>query len=171
MRRPHRSALTTLFVLVTACGGDDGLPSNGSQPDLGQWDTRASLATARQEMPSALIGGRIYTPGGYDAQGATVAVLEIYDVAADRWTAGPAMPDGRNHPGVAAASGRVFVTGGYTASGPRQAESSTRSEARCRASFRTRRSTIRLEDRGAAWPTCRRRATARVPWRWATRST
>src|SRR6185312_7119246 len=108
------------IALAASCGGENGAP-NGSQPGLGTWDARASLPTARQEMPSALIGGRIYTPGGYDRQGATIAVLEIYDVAADRWTGGPAMPEGRNHPGVSAVGGVMLVTGGYTSSGPASA--------------------------------------------------
>ena len=67
-------------------------------------------------MPSALIANRIYTPGGYDASRATSAVLEVYDSATDRWTAGPTMPEGRNHPCVVAGGGRLFVIGGYSAS-------------------------------------------------------
>src|SRR5262245_48773356 len=106
--------------LVIACS-DDSPPTDQSQPGVGVWDTRAPLLTARQEMPSALLGGRIYTPGGYDAQGATVATLEIYDIAADAWTNGPSMPEGRNHPGVTVARGLVFVTGGYTSAGPASA--------------------------------------------------
>jgi hypothetical protein len=64
-------------------------------------------------MPSALIGGSVYTPGGFDAQGRASAVMEVYDVAADRWSSAPPMPEGRHHPGVAAADGKVFVIGGY----------------------------------------------------------
>ena len=107
-----------LVISAVACGSDDGPPSTGSVPGTGLWDTRAPLGTPRQEMPSAMIDGRIYTPGGYDAQGATVAVLEIYDVAVDRWSVGPAMPDGRNHPGVSTLGSGVYVTGGYTGAGP-----------------------------------------------------
>src|SRR6476620_4955654 len=107
-------------ALAVACG-DDNSPTDQSQPGSGLWDTRAPLPTARQEMPSALLGGRIYTPGGYDAQGATVATLEIYDVAADVWTKGPSMPEGRNHPGVTVAGGLLFVAGGYTSAGPASA--------------------------------------------------
>jgi len=65
--------------LAVACGDDDGPSTDQSQPGVGSWDARAPLLTARQEMPSVLIDGRIYTAGGYDAQRATVATLEIYD--------------------------------------------------------------------------------------------
>jgi len=109
------------FVILSGllnCGGGAGMPSSGtSAPGDGVWAAKAPLPTARQEMPSALVAGRIYTPGGYDAKGQTVAVLEVYDVAADRWSSGPALPEGRNHPGVAAAGGMVFVIGGYAPNG------------------------------------------------------
>ena len=110
-----------IWPVVIACSAglsfavgcsDDNSPVDQQQSGVGVWDTRAPLPTARQEMPSALLGGRIYTPGGYDAQGATVATLEIYDPAANVWTTGPSMPEGRNHPGVTVAGGLVFVTGG-----------------------------------------------------------
>src|SRR5687768_18517084 len=81
MRLPSRSIALALVVAALACGDDDGPPSNGSVPGTGSWDVRASLGSARQEMPSALVDGRIYTPGGYDSQGGTVGTLEIYDVA------------------------------------------------------------------------------------------
>src|SRR5262245_35816551 len=84
---PISALAVALAGSAVACGGDDGPPSNGSVLGTGRWDVRAPLGTARQEMPSALIGGRIYTPGGFDAQGGTVAILEIYDVASDRWSA------------------------------------------------------------------------------------
>ena len=66
--------LSASLSLALACGGD-GPPTDQSQPGVGVWDSRAPLPTARQEMPSALVDGRIYTPGGYDAQGGTVATL------------------------------------------------------------------------------------------------
>src|SRR5262245_32271159 len=113
-----RACFAVMIAVATACRGANNGPPNGSQPRAGTWDTRAALPTARQEMPSALINGHIYTPGGYDRQGATVAVLEIYDVATDRWTSGPPMPEGRNHPGVSAIAAVVLVTGGYTSAGP-----------------------------------------------------
>jgi len=81
---PGGLLLSASVSLALACS-DDGPPTDQSQPGIGVWDPRAPLLSARQEMPSALVNGRIYTPGGFDAQGATVATLEIYDVAADRW--------------------------------------------------------------------------------------
>src|SRR5262245_41226644 len=115
---PATLAIVSSVLLGTTCGnGANGPSPGGSTPTTGSWVAKAALPTARQEMPSALINGRIYTPGGYDAGGQTVAVLEVYDLAADRWASGPAMPEGRNHPGITAAGGQLFVIGGYAASG------------------------------------------------------
>lgn len=66
-------------------------------------------------MPAAAIGTRIYVAGGLAADGSALATLEIYDVSADRWTAGPTMPAARHHPGTGALGGKVYVTGGYDA--------------------------------------------------------
>jgi N-acetylneuraminic acid mutarotase len=64
-------------------------------------------------MPSALLDGRIYTPGGLDAQGAASALVEVYDPSANRWGSAPPMPEARHHHGVATAAGKLYVLGGY----------------------------------------------------------
>jgi len=66
-------------------------------------------------MPAVAIGTRIYVAGGLAADGSALATLEIYDVSTDQWTAGPAMPAARHHPGAAALGGKVYITGGYDA--------------------------------------------------------
>ena len=106
--------LTAVLTPILACSNG---PADAGGMFAGVWSTRASLPTARQEMPSAHVAGRIYTPGGYDSAGQTSAVLEVYDVASDRASAAPPMPEGRNHPGVAASGASVYVIGGYTAAG------------------------------------------------------
>ncbi len=109
-------AVIILAGLGAGCAqGGEPPSSTPTPPGAGAWTAKAALPTARQEMPSALIAGRIYTPGGYDAAAQTTAVLEIYEVATDRWSTGPSMPEGRNHPGVVAVAGSVFVVGGYSA--------------------------------------------------------
>jgi hypothetical protein len=74
--------LATLFIAPAARCGRDTV--NGSFQGPGEWTARAPLPTARQEMPSVHLAGRIYTAGGFDADRAASAVLEIYDVAQDR---------------------------------------------------------------------------------------
>jgi N-acetylneuraminic acid mutarotase len=71
------------------------------------------MLTSRQEMPSALLNGRVYTPGGMNPQGDASAVMEVYDPASNAWSAAPSLPEGRHHPGTAVAGGRLYVIGGY----------------------------------------------------------
>ncbi|HJU64193.1 MAG TPA: kelch repeat-containing protein [Gemmatimonadaceae bacterium] len=108
-------AVALLTSLLAACGEGSELPGLNEPPEElpGTWTTRAALPTPRQEMPSALIGNSIYTPGGLGLSGGASDVLEVYDVAADSWSSGPAMPGARHHPGVAVSGGRLFVIGGY----------------------------------------------------------
>lgn len=115
MRTPRRRLTALCALLAAACGEGSGLPGINEPPDdlPGTWATAAALPTPRQEMASALISDRIYTPGGLGISGSASAVLEVYDVPSDVWAAAPDMPEGRHHPGVAAAGGRLFVIGGY----------------------------------------------------------
>ncbi|HSL72702.1 MAG TPA: hypothetical protein VK864_20795, partial [Longimicrobiales bacterium] len=68
-----KSQLPFLICALTAC-------STNGEPvaidPVGDWSVKSPLPTPRQEMPSALIANRIYTPGGYDAGRAASAVLE-----------------------------------------------------------------------------------------------
>ncbi len=109
-----RRRVAVCAILLAACGGSDDL-TTGELDLTGSWATRAPLPAPRQEMPSAEISGRIYTPGGLDAQGAASSALTIYDVLGNGWGAGPPMPQPRHHPGVASRGGRLYVIGGYGA--------------------------------------------------------
>jgi hypothetical protein len=69
------------------------------------------LPTARYN-PVAALGpdGRIYVLGGYNFTYLTT--VEVYDSAADSWSAGPAMHQGREGGGATMAQGVIFVVGG-----------------------------------------------------------
>lgn len=80
----------------------------------GQWLARASLATARQEVGAALLGGRVYVVGGLTGPPlAALASVEVYDPALDAWSAASALPAARDHMGVAALGGELWVVGGF----------------------------------------------------------
>ena len=107
--------VSTGAALVLAGCASGNQPVTGEFAGEGTWTSKAPLPAARQEMPSAAVGARIYTPGGLDAQGAASSALTIYDVATDGWSTARPMPESRHHPGVAAAGGKVYVIGGYGA--------------------------------------------------------
>ncbi len=116
---------SVVALLLAGCGsgGDGSVSPVDTNPAVrGTWSARAPLPTPRQEMPSALLGGRIYTPGGMDPQGSALGLMEVYDPVTNSWAAAPPLPEGRHHPGVAVAGGRLYVLGGYLpGSGPLRA--------------------------------------------------
>ena len=87
-----------------------------AQTDLGQWITRAPLPSARQEMPHAVIDGKIYVVGGIDGGRLATNVMEVYDPALDLWSPAKALPVSMHHLGLAAANGKLYVLGGYIGS-------------------------------------------------------
>ncbi len=80
------------------------------------WRSLSPAPTARTEVGAAVLAGRIYVTGGFASpDGATVPTLEVYDIAADRWEAGPSLPVGVNHAMSVAHDGVVYVFGGSLA--------------------------------------------------------
>jgi N-acetylneuraminic acid mutarotase len=89
-------------------------PARAACPDgTGQWVDHAPLATARQEVGAARIGGKVYVVGGLLANFQATATVEAYDIAADQWSPVAAMPAGRDHTAVAAVGGILYVAGGF----------------------------------------------------------
>ena len=71
------------------------------------------MPTARSELTSATLHGRIYVAGGIAQLGASTD-FAVYDPQADVWAELPPLPEDLHHLGAAAAGGRIYVTGGYT---------------------------------------------------------
>lgn len=80
----------------------------------GQWSARASLATPRQEVGAALLGGRVYVVGGLGGPPlSALASMEVYDPALDGWSNAAPLPAPRDHMGVAALADELWVVGGF----------------------------------------------------------
>lgn len=87
--------------------------------------TSADLISGYQDLASAprpvrnesvvFWDGKLYKIGGYD--GAAQAYLDIYDIAADTWTAGADMPGARYWIDCVAIAGKIYCAGGYLTSG------------------------------------------------------
>ncbi|MGD9890146.1 MAG: Kelch repeat-containing protein [Dehalococcoidia bacterium] len=82
-----------------------------SQPS-GTWSNGPPLVEGRAEVAAAVLDGRIYVGGGFDADGADLSSFEMLDPAAGQWVQRASIPVGLNHLGLAAAAGRVWVSGG-----------------------------------------------------------
>ena len=79
------------------------------------WTVRAPMpaGTQRGSSITGAIDGKIYVAGGL-RNGASTEV-SIYDPVADGWTAGPPLPQPRDHGCGGAVGGKLYVTGGRNA--------------------------------------------------------
>jgi N-acetylneuraminic acid mutarotase len=65
------------------------------------------------DVEAAVIGGKIYLPGGQLASGEATNILEIYDIGNGQWFAGAPLPVACIAPAVVAFEGRLYVFGGW----------------------------------------------------------
>lgn len=86
------------------------------------WSAGADLNTARNAAAAAVIDNRLYVVGGRspgiranDQQ--SLASVEVYTAAANRWTAGVALPAARASLALVALGGKLYALGGETTSG------------------------------------------------------
>ncbi|HEX2047974.1 MAG TPA: kelch repeat-containing protein [Acidimicrobiales bacterium] len=144
MRAPRPACL--LLVLAAACNGgsttDNTMAPSTTRtttttttgttttsttvaPPPPTWQSRAAAPTARQEVASAVAGGRVWVMGGLTSAGATDAV-EAYDPATDRWAPGPGLPVALHHASATTYRGEIVVMGGFLAAGSLYARPSDR---------------------------------------------
>jgi non-specific serine/threonine protein kinase len=123
MKRPAWiSVLAAVAVVAGGCTGpdrpeQDGRPTTPAAPPVASpglaWRKLAAAPSARTEVAAAVAGTRVYVVGGYRADGATVADVEVYDTASGRWERGPDLPVAVNHAMAATVGDTVYVFGGY----------------------------------------------------------
>jgi N-acetylneuraminic acid mutarotase len=84
------------------------------------WKQRATMPTARSEMPAVELNGLIYVPGGFGpvpgglANGkGPVTTFDVYDPASDQWRSLAPMPEPRHHLMLTAYHGMIYVFGGF----------------------------------------------------------
>lgn len=77
------------------------------------WEKKSPMPTARSEVGSAILNGKIYIVGGFDGFARTLSTFEEYDIKKDSWRKLPDLPKSLNHPNVASAENKIYVLGGY----------------------------------------------------------
>lgn len=102
------------YNLIIAAAALNVAISSAQAPSLGEWFTRASLPTPRQEVPHAVLNGKIYVPGGFLIGGAATSIVEVFAPATNTWSALPSLPITMHHLAFVAANGKLYVLGGYT---------------------------------------------------------
>ena len=112
-----RMAVTSIEDLVYVIGGDTvtGVTAAVDVYDssTGGWTSLAAKPTAVANIGAAVIGNKIYVPGGYTVEGQVTGVLEIYDPAADAWEQGASLPMPLCAYAIAAVNDQLYLFGGW----------------------------------------------------------
>lgn len=109
-------AFTAYSNEIFSIGGmdSDGVVGDVYRFDLasGVWSAAATKPTPVSEVEAALIGEKIYVPGGFAADGTPTDVLEIFDPRQDVWSAGAPMPVPLANYALADYEGLLYLFGG-----------------------------------------------------------
>jgi len=90
------------------------LVSIGSGQAGGSWQTLRRMPSARQEISTAVLNGKIYVIAGFTSGGASTDTVEVYDPATDTWAAAKSIPLLNNHNNAATAAGKLYTFGGVS---------------------------------------------------------
>ncbi len=111
-----RLAVVSYLGRIYAIGGDTktGISNVVEEFDAVEnaWRHRASKPNAAANIGAAVIGGKIYVPGGYGAERKALDVLEIYDPATDSWSTGAHLPEPLFAYAIAAVHSKLYLFGG-----------------------------------------------------------
>ena len=101
MRRPSILLVALAVALgLAACTADERVTTRPTSADLtGGWAEGPRLNAARAEIAAAVLDGRIYTGGGFDARGADLTSFEVLDPTSGAWELRAPIPLGLNHLG------------------------------------------------------------------------
>ena len=78
-----------------------------------QWESMASKPLPVRDISAAVVGGKIFVPGGKSSDGVVYKNLEIYDPGTDSWTAGKELPKAVSAYAWIAYEGKLYLFGGW----------------------------------------------------------
>src|SRR5947208_12297380 len=121
-----RCALLVACILLTACSSaspaqkrpapspsvaSPASPAPSPSPQPLQRPEPA-LPAPVEETAAAAAGGKLYVMGGFNAAGASLGSVYIFDGTS--WTSGPRLPVAVDHPSAATLNGFVYIAGGHS---------------------------------------------------------
>lgn len=77
------------------------------------WSPMTSKPTAVKDVQAAVLGGKVYVPGGCERANRPTDVLEIFDPRNDTWEDGAALPRPVCGYALAAFEGKIYLFGGW----------------------------------------------------------
>ena len=102
------------FYVVGGVNGADFSPAvERFDPAGGGWATLALIPFPISQARVAVVGGKIYVPGGFNPNyGRELDTMQIYDTATNAWSLGAPLPGRRSGAGVAALDGNIYIIAG-----------------------------------------------------------
>jgi DNA-binding CsgD family transcriptional regulator len=102
---------------IYAIGGETSQGVTGSieiyDPVTNSWQNKSPMPFAVTDINAAVIGGKIYVPGGRQASGKVTNILEIYDPRKDLWEEGASLPVAMSAYALVAFEGKLYQFGGW----------------------------------------------------------
>ncbi|QUI24380.1 hypothetical protein HZI73_19685 [Vallitalea pronyensis] len=89
----------------------------GAEGNLGSWEIKASMPTARGSIGVVEVDGKIYAIGGIGGEGNKLDIVEQYDPHTNTWVTKANMPTSRYALGAAVANGKIYAIGGMDSQG------------------------------------------------------
>lgn len=83
------------------------------QPEIDLWSENQAKPTAAFNIQAAVIGEKIYVPGGLDHSGQPISKLESFDPRANQWESAADLPVALSSYGMTAFEGRLYLFGGW----------------------------------------------------------
>lgn len=118
-------ALASLALLVACTSGTAATPRSSPSESVAPQPTVApspsptapqrqepSLPSPIEETAAAAAGGQLYVMGGFNAAGASLDGVFVFDGAS--WQAGPPLPLPLDHPSATSLGGQVYIAGGHS---------------------------------------------------------
>jgi N-acetylneuraminic acid mutarotase len=84
-------------------------------PIANKWTRKADMPTARMELSTSAVNGRIYAIGGWSlglGKGNILSTVEEYDPIANKWTEKADMPNERQCLSTSVVNGKIYAIGG-----------------------------------------------------------
>ena len=107
--------------LIFAIGGvsNDGVTGKTEfyDPQADVWNAASAKPTPVGFVSAAVVGGKIYVPGGIGAGQQVQSVLEVYDPTQDTWEARTPLPEPLAAYGLAALDDQIYLFGGLNGEG------------------------------------------------------
>jgi hypothetical protein len=75
------------------------------------WTKGAAMPTARSEITSAVLNGKICDVGGFVNSHSTNSIVEVYDPVTDKWAKVAPLPQPLDHTKAASFDGKLYVIG------------------------------------------------------------